>query len=489
MFTSLRARLIASYIIIIFICLVLVTLASVFLLSRFQATLVYMGLREAAVPTAYQVYRLLQRDLTPVEIAKLLEEQAEKQEIRILLLTPRGQVLADTQGNWTGKQAKVDLDETLKDPKLPYIRGRLTTPGGDTQLYVALQAAPLHLAAESGESQRSVFVALLTSPRRGLRTILKDIASRFLQAGLVTLVISIILALLIARSIAKPLQRMTAATEEIARGNYDQTLDIISPDEVGRLAASFNAMVHEAKASRQAQRDFVANVSHELKTPLTSIQGFSQAILDGTADDEVSRHRAVEIISSEANCMSRLVDELLDLARIESGQIKMLREAVDLAEVLDACVEKFALQAREGNVELVLDVAIVPLVTGDKDRLAQVFTNLLTNALKHTPPAGRVTIKAQEVKKETHKKAASDSTVEITVTDTGTGIAAEDLKHVFERFYQVDKSRAGKDRGAGLGLTIARQIIEAHKGIISVESVKELGTKFSVALPVGKKSY
>lgn len=211
------------------------------------------------------------------------------------------------------------------------------------------------------------------------------------------------MALLIARSIAKPLQRITAATEEIARGNYDQTLDITSPDEVGRLAASFNTMAREVRASRQAQRDFVANVSHELKTPLTSIQGFSQAILDGTADDEVNRYRAVEIIGSEANRMSCLVDELLDLARIESGQIKMLREPVDMTKVLEACVEKFTLQARESNVELALDAPTLPHVTGDKDRLAQVFTNLLANALKHTPPAGKVTVKAQEVKK-TRKK-------------------------------------------------------------------------------------
>lgn len=158
-------------------------------------------------------------------------------------------------------------------------------------------------------------------------------------------------------------------------------------------------MVHEVKASRQAQRDFVANVSHELKTPLTSIQGFSQAILDGTADDEVSRHRAVEIIDSEANRVSCLVDELLDLTRIESGQIQMLREPVDLAQMLEVCVEKFALRAREGNVELVLDVPALPLLTGDKDRLDQVFTNLLANALKYTSPAGKVMVKAQEVKK------------------------------------------------------------------------------------------
>lgn len=489
-FTSLRSRLIVSYIVIILTCLVLVGLASVFLVGRLQATLVYMGLSEAALPTAYRVYSLLQRDLTPVEVTELLKDQAEKQEVRILLLTPRGQVLADTQDDWTGRQSRIALDKIPKDPKVPYAHGRITTPSGDTQLYVVLSATPSRLAAEDTESQRQVFVALLASPRRGLRTILKDIAKRFLQAGLVALVISIILALLIARSVAKPLQRITSATEEIARGNYDQTLDITSSDEVGRLAASFNTMAREVKTSRQAQRDFVANVSHELKTPLTSIQGFSQAILDGTADDEVNRHRAVEIISGEANRMSRLVDELLDLARIESGQIEMTHEPVELAKILGACVEKFAPRAREGNIELELDVPALPLImTGDKDRLAQVFTNLVDNALKHTPPAGKVTIKAQEIKEKPRKPAEIASTVEITVTDTGPGIPAEDLQHIFERFYQVDKSRAGKDRGIGLGLTIAKQIVEAHGGKISAESVIGLGTKFTVSVPFDHVSY
>jgi two-component system OmpR family sensor kinase len=491
MFTSLRARLIVSYIVIILICLVLVSLASIFLLSRFQAKLVILGLADAAVPTALRVHSFLERDLLPAEIVDLLKEQAEKQEVRILLLTPRGQVLADTQDTWTGKQANVDLAEIPKDTRTPYpyVYGRVTPPNGQTQLYVALSVTPSRLAAEDEESQRRVFVALLASPRRGLRTVLKDVASRFLQAGLVTLVISIVLALLIARSIAKPLQRITAATEEIASGNYDQTLDITSPDEVGRLAASFNTMAHEVKASRQTQRDFVANVSHELKTPLTSIQGFSQAILDGTADDEENRHRAVEIISNEANRMSRLVDELLDLARIESGQIKMLREPVDLAKVLEGCIEKFDLQAGEGNVALVLDAPALPLVTGDKDWLAQVFANLLANALKHTPPEGKVTIKAQEVKETRAGRVAQGSAVETTVTDTGVGIPPADLEHIFERFYQVDKSRAGKDRGVGLGLTIAKQIIEIHEGTIQVESVRDLGTKFTVVLPTWEESY
>ena len=487
MWKSLRSRLIISYVFVILVCLVLVGLSSLLLLSRFQARLVFSGLVDAAVPTALRVYSLLQRGLSPPEIADLLEEQAEKQEVRILLLTPQGKVLADTKDKWSGKQAKVTLKEIPKDSRIPYVHGKITTPTGETQLYVALPATPPRIAAEGGETQRPVFVALLASPRRGLRTVLKDIAGYFFQAGLVALAISLILALLIARSIAKPLQRITSAAEEIARGNYDQTLDITSPSEIGRLAASFNTMVRQVKASRQAQRDFVANVSHELKTPLTSIQGFSQAILDGTANDETSRHRAIEIINDEASRMSRLVDELLDLTRIESGQVKMMREPVDLAGVLKACVEKFALQAEKNNIELLLEVSTLPPVTGDKDRLAQVFTNLLDNALKYTPPAGKVTVRAQEVKRKTGKKTAPSSAIEVTVTDTGIGIPPEDLEHVFERFYQVDKSRAGKDRGVGLGLTIAKQIIEAHKGTISVESVRDLGTKFTIGLPVAEE--
>ncbi len=191
---------------------------------------------------------------------------------------------------------------------------------------------------------------------------------------------------------------------------------------------------------------------------------------------------AVEIISSEANRVSRLVD----LARIESGQIQMLCESVDLARVLEVCVEKFALRAKENNVALTLDVPVLPPITGDKDRLAQVFTNLLENALKHTPPTGKVTVKAQQNTKKLPQKVttASTSTVEITITDTGVGIPPQDMEHIFERFYQVDKSRSGTNRGVGLGLTIAKQIIEAHKGTIRVESVRDLGTKFTVVLPI-----
>jgi signal transduction histidine kinase len=242
-------------------------------------------------------------------------------------------------------------------------------------------------------------------------------------------------------------------------------------------------MTQEVKASRQAQRDFVANVSHELKTPLTSIQGFSQAILDGTARNGEAQRHAAQIVNDEAERMTRLVNELLDLAKLDAGQIVMAQEPVDMGRLLRGCVEKLIPQAEKVGVELKLDLGTLPPLSGDNDRLAQVFTNLIDNALKHTPQGGRVTVAAREViGPPVHKGAKAVPRIEVSVADTGSGIPPEDLSRIFERFYQVDKSRRRK-RGAGLGLAIAKEIVQAHGGQIKAESVVGVGTKFTVMLP------
>jgi two-component system OmpR family sensor kinase len=339
----------------------------------------------------------------------------------------------------------------------------------------------------SGEARTPPwYVAFLSPPRQVIVSIIGEMTVGFILTGLVALLVSIGVAFLIARSFARPLRRITTATEGIARGNYDEQLNITSPDEVRRLANSFNSMAQEVKASRQAQQDFVANVSHDLKTPLTSIQGFSQAILDGAAADEESRHRAAQVIHEEADRMARLVDDLLDLARIEAGQVVMAQEPVSLADLLQGCMEKTALRAEQGGVDLELKVDGNPIVKGDRDRLAQVFSNLLDNALKHTPPEGRIVLASKSVKEKPRKRGQEPKTLtQITVADTGVGIPPEELSRIFERFYRGDKSRTKAGRGAGLGLAIAREIIQAHGGQIKVESVVDLGTKFTITLPQG----
>jgi len=481
MFSSLRSRLIGSYVLIIVICLSVAGLVLVLLLAPQVLRLSYLRLADRSVPTALHVRSLRARGLSPEQIISALEEQAASQGTRILIATRQGEVLADTEGRWVGRRVNLRLEGAASERRRVFFEGRLPTEEG-LSLYVAVPTGPL---SPGGEPEEPVwYVVLLSPPRQAIVSILGEITAGFVLAGFAALLVSIGVAFLIARSVAKPLQRIEAATEAMAQGNYDEELNITSPDEVRRLADRFNLMAQEVKASRQAQRDFVANVSHDLKTPLTSIQGFSQAILDGAAEDEQARNRAAQVINEEAGHMAWLVDDLLDLARIEAGQAVMARDPVDLGELLRGCMGKMALRAQRGELTLDLQLDYNPMVNGDRDRLAQVFTNLLDNALSHTPPQGRVVLAARSVAEEVGKRGQEARTVaEITVSDTGAGIPPEELPRIFERFYRGDKSRTKGGRGAGLGLAIAKEIVQAHGGHIEVESVVGLGTKFTIKLP------
>jgi signal transduction histidine kinase len=312
--------------------------------------------------------------------------------------------------------------------------------------------------------------------------VLRQLAASGCIGGL----LSVLLALLIAGSVSSPLRRLATAANAIAEGDYDHRVAVQGPTEVQELAQNFNSMAEQVKASQQSQRDFLANVSHDLKTPLTSIQGYAQAIADGAASNPDSVRRSAGIIRDEAQRMSRMVTELLDLARIESGQIVMQQEAVHLNVVLRDCANRLVLRAQQAGIKLEAQVPDdLPVITGDGDRLAQVFTNLLDNALKHTSEGGKVSVAARSVTGSSIVRRGKTwpAGVEVVVSDNGSGIPPEDLSRVFERFYQVDKSRQ-RGGGLGLGLSIVKQIVEAHHGIIHAESVVGIGSRFVVTLPL-----
>jgi signal transduction histidine kinase len=240
------------------------------------------------------------------------------------------------------------------------------------------------------------------------------------------------------------------------------------------LAHSINEMTRRVEVSQQSQRDFIANISHELKTPLTSIQGFAQAIQDGTVSAPEALQQAAGVIISEAGRMYDLVMDLLSLARLDAGTADLRTDPVDLNELLNNVADKFIPQARKAQVTLQTRLDPLPTIQGDSDRLAQVFNNLIDNAIKFTPAGGSVQISAAPLAKG----------VEVKVADTGIGIAPADQQRIFERFYQADKSRrGGSHRGVGLGLAIARQIIQAHGGSLTVRSQPGQGSEFSVRLP------
>lgn len=306
--------------------------------------------------------------------------------------------------------------------------------------------------------------------REALQAFVGALGLPMCQAGLVGLFVAFWLAAAISRSIARPLQTVAQAAATLSSGDLGVQVPVEGPPEVRSVGEAFNHMTAEVKASQNAQRDFLANVSHDLKTPLTSIQGFSQAIIDGAAKDP--KHAAA-IIHEEAERMTRMVAELTDLARIQAGRLSLKSRAVDLGQIAEAVAQRLSVVARAKGVTLHHETPSMPAVAGDGDRLAQVFQNLIGNAIKYTPSGGRV-----EVITRVHQHG-----VEAIVQDNGMGIPPQDLPRVFERFYQVDKTR-GPERGTGLGLAIVREIVQAHGGRITVASEGEnRGTTFTLWLP------
>ncbi len=232
--------------------------------------------------------------------------------------------------------------------------------------------------------------------------------------------------------------------------------------------------ITELRRLERVRRDFVANVSHEFRTPLTAIQGFAETLLGGAIDDEQNRGRFLEIIRSHAVRLSRLTEDLLKLARIEAGKMSMEVKPVGAASFIQPCVETARLNAAAGNITLECECPLdLPLINGDRSSLQEIMQNLLDNAVRYTPEGGRVTVKAE----------AREQDIVISVTDTGIGIPKAEQERIFERFYRVDSARSRESGGTGLGLAIARHLVEAHGGHIEVQSEVGCGSTFSVFLP------
>jgi two-component system phosphate regulon sensor histidine kinase PhoR len=232
--------------------------------------------------------------------------------------------------------------------------------------------------------------------------------------------------------------------------------------------------ISELRRLERVRRDFVANVSHELKTPLTAIQGFAETLLGGALEDAQNSRRFLEIIRDHAVRLGRLTDDLLKLSQIEAGKLELDLHPVAVIELIESCVETARLQAAQKQLALVVDAAPgLPSVRADSSRLREVLQNLLDNAVQYTPAGGRITVRA----------APGEGGVVISVADTGIGIPQADQERIFERFYRVDAARSREVGGTGLGLSIARHLVEAHGGRLTVESEVGRGSTFSVFLP------
>lgn len=457
MFSSLRARLWLSYALLIFAALTTTALILIVYLIRsplaYRQTLARLDeLGTMLLSTHESMASLPVDDLLPI-----LERVDAAENVRLIVFDGNGRLLADTRAG---------VNAAIRQPgRLQRLINRFTLRDQDGHLW-------LYRIVRIGR-ERSLLLAVPRPRVPLLSTLREDIFIPFVWSGITALFLSLLLAYGLARWIGDPLQRLVAASHEMTVREIGP-LSAHGPREVQELTRAFNEMTARVQASQKSQRQFVADVSHELKTPLTSIQGFAQAIQDGTADTPEAVRQAAGIIQAEVERMHRMVLDLLDLARIDTGTFDLQHTTVDLPAILRGVVEKFAPQASAAQVTLSLENDDLPPITGDGDRLSQVFTNLVDNAIKYTPPGGRVHLQA----------ARAGEGISVEVTDTGTGVPAEALPHLFDRFYRADPSRqGGRKSGAGLGLAIAREIVLAHSGTISVRSTPGEGSTFTVFLP------
>lgn len=316
---------------------------------------------------------------------------------------------------------------------------------------------------------------------------LTNVNTAILVSGLLIAVAVIFFSLLMARQLTHPLEALTATAEQMKRGEYEKRVEVPkSQDELGRLALTFNAMadtieadVTELRQQDQKRRELIANIAHDLATPLTAIQGFSEALADDLIPTAAARHETAQRIGREVQRLRRLVADIQQMSSLESGQTKLDLAPLDLHSLLDETLFVIEPECEEAGITLHNELSKnTPLVYADSDRVTQVLLNLLDNARRHTPRGGSITISATP----------TGRMLNVSVADTGVGIDAADLPHIFERFYRADRSRTGTTGGSGLGLSIVKAIIVAHGGTISAESTLGKGTRITFSLPLAPRS-
>ncbi|MBQ6891100.1 MAG: HAMP domain-containing protein, partial [Clostridia bacterium] len=420
--------------------------------------------KEALIETARQAASTLEAGETPQSLQPLTEGK----KILIQVLYPDGIVSVYTDEKWQ-PLVSMPADKTRASEAL---RRSGETPE-TMERYFSKASLRVY----------TLFVRLGAEDKDGVLLVHDDISrlnEAFRQIALWTLAICVVAAFVvlfssyfIAKRIINPFVDMNHIVQCYSKGDFSQRIPVQGKDEASQLGRSFNEMADQLKNLEVTRQSFVANVSHELRSPLTSMKGFLEAMMDGTIPPEEHEHY-IDIVLSETRRMTAMVNDLLDLARIESGIITVNYEVFDINELIRRTLITFEARISEKNMEL--DVRFAneqSFVYADSNQISQVLRNLIDNAIKYSPQGRTLLVSTYALRKEVY----------VTIRDTGVGIPAEDVPHIFDRFYKVEKAHTPSPQvGSGLGLAIVKKIIEAHGQSITVKSARGKGTQFTFTL-------
>ena len=475
---SLQSKLIAAFALLTLASLVLA--ASVFVFVR-------RGEQEeqaldhviATSPAIYTEFSFLQRRGDPESVlAEFIQAAAVEHDVRILLLDRRdGTVLVDSDDTLAGERLHLprDFDTSITRTTRfrPYISWHPEdgSPGSDLILISAL-SSQLGQFRQIPPRGAEPYWPVLAVPEETITRAWLGLLPGLGIAAAIALPVAVVLAVLLAGYITRPLQQLTLASRQMAEGSFDVQVSVDRRDEVGRLAQAFSIMAQRVGDAHTQMRTLVANVSHDLKTPLTSILGFAQALRDGGAEDEAEVRRMGGVIYDEAARLTARLNDLLYLSELESGQALLQREEIDLRRLVEGTVGRIESDASARDVRLSIDLADGVTLRADGAKLERALENLLDNARKYTPEGGEIRVRA-------YLEAGSAC---IEVANAAPDISAEEVPRLFERFYRRDRTRGGST-GSGLGLPIARDLIELHGGTLEA-SVADGEIVFTARLPL-----
>ncbi len=386
---------------------------------------------------------------------------------RIILTDSSGIVIADSQEELVGSQYSPDIQgRYLPSPREGNAVGTLyINPESSGDATPPVQLSPPEPAFISGGPPAD-FPSSLN---------LSHAISRYLLWGtLLAIVIALLFTFFLSRRISAPIKALALAAGQLGQGDLSQRVNFKDKGEMGELSQAFNSMASDLERDKKLQRNMIADIAHELRTPLSNIRGYLEAIRDGVVKPDEDNIRSLD---EEASLLSRLIDDLQELSLAEAGELRLNRQIQDITSVIKQTVATKQNQAVAKEIRVSTELPDkLPPANIDSQRISQVLRNLLENAIAHTENGGSIMVAAEK----------QDNLINVSVTDTGEGIPAEDIPYLFERFYRVDKSRSRATGGTGLGLTIARRLVEAHGGTIEVQSELGKGSRFTFTIPVAE---
>jgi two-component system phosphate regulon sensor histidine kinase PhoR len=459
----------------LFLILIAILVLNLFVGSRFQ-DYYEKKITDKLISNAILSSNIIKNDLISrdqkaarKDVARLSREL----KLRVTVITLKGKVLGDSEQDPDLMENHLSREEVKAAIQNGY--------GESSRLSETLSLRMKYVAVPVKENGRILGVIRLAVPLTEIEQEIRVINRVFLLGGILAALVTLVIGYFISRNISLPLRKIEETARSIAEGDLSKRADVRVGGEIGGLACSLNRMTDELQAKMgnlekmdKVRTDFVANVSHELKTPLTSIKGFIETLEDGAIDDKNNARRFLAIIRKHSERLSNIINDLLKLAEIESESKTQGKGLFDMKALLDEVVWGFGHMLSEKNQQLNVDYNGVDFkVKGDKNAVEQVFVNLIDNAIKYTGEKGDIRVSLFE----------EEGSIMTTVEDSGIGIPSEDLDRIFERFYRVDKARSREIGGTGLGLSIVKHIVISHKGHIDIESEIGKGTKITVIFP------